>query len=413
MSKFELSLAENYVASWGVSEGVREIFQNAIDQETQDETNTMFYKYDNALMQLSIGNKKSVLSTSTLLLGCTTKADAKDQIGQFGEGYKIATLALLRSGHNVTFYNYGAKEIWRPRFVDSKRYGAKVLTFFTEKHIWSKVPDNDLTIVIDGISGSIWAQICTSNLHVRTDVGKVYETPFGRILTEDAPGNVYVNGLFVKQLDDLLYAYDIKPEYLSLDRDRRMVQTYNVTWITAKMLAATDNPKLIKAALDSKYKDAEDLHYHLSNVSAATHTAISDSFVNTHGTFAVPVSSQSDLNRVQAEYSNAKPVMVTESEKNLIIGSTNWHVQADRATADTIRKRLELWFAIWNPALPGNACKTLQAIINDLPEDDDLPEAEEEDNDEEAEREIRFERPDCVENNGLAPESQSTKEEGE
>ena len=111
MAKYELSLSPEYVSHWGIVEAVREIFQNAIDQAAVQEDNPMFFSYEKNEVKsagwgmtyeqdgvLRIGNRDSILDAKSLLLGATTKRDDQKTIGQFGEGYKIATLVLLRSG---------------------------------------------------------------------------------------------------------------------------------------------------------------------------------------------------------------------------------------------------------------------------------------------------------------------------
>ena len=139
MRKYELSISADYVPGWGVTEAVREFFQNSIDEETRDSSNKMLFEYDEA---------------EEKLLGTSTKNDDDAMIGNHGEGYNIATVVLLRLGKTVVFNNYCRREVWRPRLVKSRKYdGALVPTFFVETAaVWEKVPDHSLMIEISGIT---------------------------------------------------------------------------------------------------------------------------------------------------------------------------------------------------------------------------------------------------------------------
>ena len=106
MRKYELSISADYVPGWGVTEAVREFFQNSIDEETRDSSNKMLFEYDEAEEKLIIGNKHSELDIKTLLFGTTTKNDDDAMIGNHGEGYKIATVVLLRLGKTVVFLHF-------------------------------------------------------------------------------------------------------------------------------------------------------------------------------------------------------------------------------------------------------------------------------------------------------------------
>ena len=286
MSKYELSLAPDYVPEWGVVEAVRELFQNAIDQQTTLPDNAMFFNYDAEKQLLSVGNKNSALEVKTLLLGSTTKANDSKTIGQHGEGYKVATLVLTRLGKVVTFYNYGAREVWRPRFVKSRRYGTQVLTFFVDKkYIWQSVPDNNLLIEIEGITPEEYAKIVESNLHLQ-DVGDVIETPRGRILEDEKfKGKVFVNGLFVCKYEPYQYGYDFKPEYIKLDRDRKLVSDFDLQWLSSIMWAQSGAPEMVillakEGRADVHYVGSQ--YFYLSDSSSANlYDAAYDMFVST------------------------------------------------------------------------------------------------------------------------------------
>ena len=72
MKKMELSLASDYVPGWTIVDAVRELFQNAVDQEVQCPDNTASWEYSDGTLRIC--NKKSTLTTKSLLLGSTTKA---------------------------------------------------------------------------------------------------------------------------------------------------------------------------------------------------------------------------------------------------------------------------------------------------------------------------------------------------
>ena len=74
-SKFELTIDVNYVKGWGIAQAIRELFQNAKDEEVQNPENTAFFGYDEDTQTLTIGNKQSVLNIESLLLGVSTKID--------------------------------------------------------------------------------------------------------------------------------------------------------------------------------------------------------------------------------------------------------------------------------------------------------------------------------------------------
>lgn len=328
MSKYELSLNKDYVPDWTIVDAVRELFQNALDQQTTVEGNDMFFNYDEPTQTLEIGNKLSVLDPSTLLLGSSTKRDDDKTIGQFGEGYKVATLVLLREGKNITFYNYGRKEVWRPRFVKSRRYGTDILTFFTERYIWKSAPNNDLTILIEGITPEEYGRVVDSNLHL-SKVSRFIDTNYGRILMEDKyKGRVFVNGLYVCEYAPYHYGYDFKPSEIQLDRDRKLVSDFNLRWLASKMWAepVEGNTEMVEVAAQLIADNAADVAFvgdvytYKSQVREIAQRAYL-AFKNEYGVNAIPVTSNHEMDGLSPSY---KPIIVSEQLKKVLTQSPEY-----------------------------------------------------------------------------------------
>jgi len=317
MRKYELSISADYVPEWGITEAIREFFQNAIDEEVKDAGNKMFFLYDKEAQVMQIGNKNSELEISTLLFGSTTKRENREMIGNHGEGYKIATVVLLRLGKKVVFRNYCRKELWRPRLVKSRRYGGVLVpTFFVEQMpMWKESPEHNLIIEIEGITQEEYQEIEKANLHLQKVEGPK-QTSYGSILEgEKYVGKVYVGGLFICVESGLEVGLDFKPRTVRLERDRGMVNSFDIKWYAARMIEELNDVDIMKRSLGSytgtyitAYRVPDDIK-----------NEIAEDFINQYGAKAVPVSNQEDMEGMKKR--GYKPVIVSESKKKVIMES--------------------------------------------------------------------------------------------
>jgi len=61
-----------------------------------------FLSYDADKKMVVMQNDMS-FPVKSLLMGCTSKEDNTEALGQFGEGKKLAMIVLLKAGYHVTF----------------------------------------------------------------------------------------------------------------------------------------------------------------------------------------------------------------------------------------------------------------------------------------------------------------------
>lgn len=277
--KYTLTLSPDYVLSWGFWEAARELLQNSIDQHAVNEESTPIFEYSPDDELLVIGNECCELHPRTLLLGMTDKRDVTATIGQFGEGYKLAMLVLVRGSYQVTIRN--GDTIWRPRFEFNDEFGEHVMVVHVTP---AEQPINGVQFEIRGVSKNDYGTLAENFLPGH---------PLNVILDEDhLRKRVFVNGLFVCKLDGLEYGYNFAPDRLNLDRDRGMTDTFEVKWQTARLWQQTTDPTKLYEALSEGLGDVE----MISNLSPQLTTAIVEKFEAEHPD-AVPVTCQAEMDR--------------------------------------------------------------------------------------------------------------------
>ena len=187
-----------------------------------------------------------------MLLGNTSKRDDLDKIGQFGEGYKLALLVLLRDDKEV-FIKNGNKN-WIPSFEYSDNFECEVLCI-TE----TAGNGNDLTFEISGFDSSELDELENEFLGLNGQAYNSIQTSYGEILTDsDYKGKVFVDGLPVYEDDNFDYGYNFKPCYVSLDRDRKSINIYELKRLTALSVACCiDNFAFVDEVIDGKGRDGE------------------------------------------------------------------------------------------------------------------------------------------------------------
>lgn len=362
MKKFELSVTKGYVSSWDQYDAVREILQNAIDQEATVEDNQMFVTHEGDVLR--IGNKNSVLPIESLLLGATSKEESDETIGKFGEGYKIATLVLTRLGKEVVVYNYGAREVWKPRFVKSRRYKQEVLTFFVDtEFIWKKVPDNNLVFEIHGITKEEYEVIKSNTLQLQSYVNDK-STSKGDVLTsKEHASKIFVNGLYVATNKDLKYGYNFPPSVLSLDRDRRMVSDFNTKWNSSEIWAALskdeENINLILELTVSDYIDAD--YVASTRPSMKTADTALHNFKRQYGSNAIPVTTQAQADSLSNEH---KPIIVKEKHQELIQRSMDYTKPA-RKQYNGLHEAVTAWRKLHEASIGWDANEELKKILEE------------------------------------------------
>lgn len=338
MSRYELSLSTSYVPAWGVAEGVRELIQNAIDEETLNPEHKMEVSYEGDTLYIS--NRGASLDIRTLLFGTSSKQSDNRMIGKHGEGYKVALLVLLRSGLDVTIYNLSDNTIWRPKLIKSKKYkGETVLVVDTQiadlmQQLKMQRDNASLYFKIERVTEEDYAQIMTNTLQLQGEYEHI-DSGVGEVLIEEQhKGKIFVKGLYIFEHEKLAYGYNFRPEDVQLDRDRKLIGDYNLIWACSRVLARVHMDDARDFIINATHLyEGEYIDYYLQYERADNirnlADEMSDEFFAKHGSKAIAVDNQNDFNKYLAK--GLKPIMVSTGHSRLLGRSGCYNSSVDRA----------------------------------------------------------------------------------
>jgi len=323
MTKIPLPISASYVSHWTIYEALRELYQNAIDEQNSS-NQQMISRYEEDLKMLTIGNYDTSLSKSTLVLGNSPKMSDDSQIGNFGEGYKLALVVLLRNKLKIRIKN--GSELWIPSLEYNEDFQTDILTISI--HPGGENPNHSVQFEITGIKPSVYNAYTQYNMHLQQDLQTIGGEDGEILLNERNKSKMFVEGLFIcKMNEDFKYGYNFKAGIIPVDRDRMKLNSFDVKWRTSKMISKVEDDNFILDLIDEKTPDVTYIDSHLSDndISEKLYKYFQIEHQN-----CIPVEDENSRERIEQEYDGVKAKVVGSYRFNLLRFSEEY--QKDKST---------------------------------------------------------------------------------
>lgn len=282
MNEIIFPVTLDYVAHWS-DDGwpiVRELGANALDA---DPGFTVMMGLGETAGALLIRSRNSSLAIRHLLFGVSEKP-GPNAVGQFGEGLKLALLALTRDGLTAHIYT-GSMHLWNE---PAELYGEQIFKIVWEDWDTSK----------DGLSIEIpnWPFKTFEERFLRPgDPRILFTDPFGRSILEEDPPGIYVKGIWVQPAHGYgrHYTFGYNLTDVTMNRDRGVVNSWDVNSEIGKIWASVSDPVLLERFWQA-VKDLmaeKDASMHGCNI--ADKTGMRQAFRSVYGNNAVLKTSNS------------------------------------------------------------------------------------------------------------------------
>ncbi len=217
----QYGIGKDYLKDWGIKEALREIFQNYFDYGVY---NIGERHISNNRIYITIENSYTPESFEFLQIGKSIKRG--EAIGKHGEGLKMAFMILLRENLFMQIRT-GNKRIiakWNQSIVGE----TLALDVIETKH--GHV--NDAFIINFVCPIGIYQEFIHNTI---ADGDIIFKDDYHGSIVDKPQGNIYSGRLFVCNLKNIKKAYDIPPSLLSLDRDRRVPSSFEVSYHTSNI----------------------------------------------------------------------------------------------------------------------------------------------------------------------------------
>ena len=213
-------------------------------------------RYDKSKKILSISNEGELLLADFLLGGTKDEQNNSELIGAFGEGMKLAILALCRLEKNVIIISSNKKYSFRIKedynFMKNSIH-QRFLHFKIEDYYYNDFI-GQINVIIQNISDLEWSNeidnylwLIENDIEIYTSIDK-YNNILGQIIYEDyLKSKIFVKGIFVQEIkDDKNHdSPGFNTSSLKIDRDRNCIQdSYELRTINSKIIAGTFNKNI-------------------------------------------------------------------------------------------------------------------------------------------------------------------------
>jgi hypothetical protein len=256
-------ISPDYIKNWSAERAIAEIIANAIDADPRG----FSISYADGVLDISDGAALGI-GAEGMVLGFSDKRDRDDQIGQFGEGLKIASLVLARDpsvggvfietvGYSVVPVVVDQKAIVGLSIPSKSAVPTKVLRW----RLWpcDRVAGTRIRIVVpERVAKAAQARF----LHI-TDQPYEVPTGSGRVITSGKAGRIYIGGVLVSERRDFALSYDLslQASRTMQNRDRVVIDGAHLSEAVRKVLYECVSREvlevLVARALAGKVSPAE------------------------------------------------------------------------------------------------------------------------------------------------------------
>ncbi|CAM0050904.1 hypothetical protein VPHK406_0100 [Vibrio phage K406] len=401
-NKFYTGISSEYVHTWSVWQGFRELIANAVDQDSRaiEEFNAQGQRW------VSVQSFGATIPKEMFLMGKSGKRGNSDSIGQFGEGLLLALLVLLREGKDIRIKNGFDKLI--ATLEPHPQLGAECLALEVVENFYGieDTDGNSVDITIHGLTEED-SQVLNENYLKDDFMNYIYDADLlvnhagcqifrydSDIHPEDRedlcdkgnPKKVFVNGLFVCDLpDDYVFSYNLTPDRITLDRDRQSVSTWDLQREVATLLedagafelmvrmSEEKVPDLYEYYTPSRYKSVSSSRGMGSTqtVNGVLNKLATEAFVKRHGEKAMAVNqdlhqSKRDIIKNRLKLGGYTPVEVPRTNFDMLDKSVTQVPDSIPVKNTTPKVMLERYFEANKKHIRRKARKEMEKLIEDL-----------------------------------------------
>lgn len=225
-------ITREYNSGFGVHGAITEIISNALDTKTKVSTSIKDGR-------ISITDSGNGISKADLLFSNFNKS--KDEIGQFGEGLKLAALALARNNREMLIETKGFT--FRVTLERDKSFNADVMVVYIDKNKKKK----GTSISFNGTEKEL-----ENAKDVFLVLNSDYKEIAPNIYTHKKNPNsekkrLFVNGVAVTTFN-MLFRYNIENKSV-VSRDRTTVHNDKAIYEIKRLLENCDNKKVIEVII--------------------------------------------------------------------------------------------------------------------------------------------------------------------